>query len=84
MIIRPDTALASMPVIRGPNIGAPPKNSSLPDIIQGPATIKLGDNITTDHIIPAGARMKYRSNIPKYSEFVFENVDASFAKPARG
>ena len=79
MIIRPDASFASMPVIRGPNIGAPPKNSSLPDIIQGPATIKLGDNITTDHIIPAGARMKYRSNIPKYSEFVFENVDATFA-----
>jgi len=71
-----------MPVLRGPNIGAPPQNSSLPDIIQGPATIKIGDKITTDHIIPAGARMKYRSNIPKYSEFVFENVDASFAKRA--
>ena len=82
MIIRPNAALASIPVFRGPNIGAPPKNSPLPDIIQGPATIKLGDKITTDHIIPAGARMKYRSNIPKYSEFVFENVDASFAKRA--
>ena len=82
MIIWPDAACASMPVIRGPNIGAPPKNSPLPDIIYGPATIKLGDKITTDHIIPAGARMKYRSNIPKYSEFVFENVDASFAKRA--
>ena len=82
MIIRPNAALASIPVFRGPNIGAPPKNSPLPDIIQGPATIKLGDKITTDHIIPAGARMKYRSNIPKYSEFVFENVDDSFAKRA--
>ena len=82
MIIWPDTACASMPVFRGPNIGAPPQNSSLLDIIQGPATIKLGDKITTDHIIPAGARMKYRSNIPKYSEFVFENIDASFAKRA--
>ena len=82
MIIRPDAACKSMPVLRGPNIGAPPKNSPLPDIIHGPATIKLGDNITTDHIITAGARMKYRSNIPKYSEFVFENVDASFANRA--
>jgi aconitate hydratase len=82
MIIWPDAASASMPVFRGPNIGMPPKNSSLPDIIYGPATIKLGDKITTDHIIPAGARMKYRSNIPKYSEFVFETVDASFAKRA--
>jgi aconitate hydratase len=82
LIIWPNAALATIPVFRGPNIGAPPKNSFLPEIIQGPATIKLGDKITTDHIIPAGARMKYRSNIPKYSEFVFENVDASFAKRA--
>ncbi len=82
MIIWPDASCALMPVLRGPNIGAPPKNSPLPNNINGPATIKLCDNITTDHIIPAGARMKYRSNIPKYSEFVFENVDASFAKRA--
>ena len=53
-----------------------------PILISGQVTIKVGDKITTDHIIPAGARMKYRSNIPKYSEFVFENVDASFAKRA--
>jgi len=82
MIIRPNATSAPVNVFRGPNIGSPPKNSSLPDIISGPATIKLGDKITTDHIIPAGARMKYRSNIPKYSEFVFETVDASFAKRA--
>lgn len=82
MIIRPAAACASMPVLRGPNIGMPPKNSPLPDIIHGPAAIKVGDNITTDHIIPAGARMKYRSNIPKYAGFVFENVDASFASRA--
>jgi aconitate hydratase len=69
-------------IYRGPNIGAPPKNSALPEIIQAQVTIKVGDKITTDHIIPAGARMKYRSNIPKYSEFVFENVDAGFAKRA--
>jgi aconitate hydratase len=41
--------------------------------------IKLGDNITTDHITPAGARLKYRSNVPRYAEFVFEHVDPSFA-----
>ncbi len=46
--------------------------------------MKVGDKITTDHIIPAGARMKYRSNIKKYSEFVFENVDAGFAERAAG
>src|SRR4030042_3377527 len=82
MIIRPDKKKAVREVYRGPNIGPPPKNSPLPEIIQAQVTIKVGDKITTDHIIPAGARMKYRSNIPKYSEFVFENVDASFAQRA--
>ena len=69
--------------IRGPNIGLLPGNSNLPEIIKAQVTIKVGDKITTDHIIPAGARMKYRSNIPKYSEFVFENVDAAFARRAQ-
>jgi len=69
-------------IYRGPNIGSPPKNSALTEIIQAQVTIKVGDKITTDHIIPAGARMKYRSNMPKYSEFVFENVDAGLAKRA--
>jgi aconitate hydratase len=82
MIIRPDNTQSNIEIYRGPNIGAPPSNSALPDTISGQATIKVGNKITTDHIIPAGARMKYRSNIPKYSEFVFENVDASFAKRA--
>jgi aconitate hydratase len=82
MIIRPDNKQSNIEIYRGPNIGAPPANSALPDNLSGQATIKVGDKITTDHIIPAGARMKYRSNIPKYSEFVFENVDASFAKRA--
>jgi len=82
MIIRPDNTQSNIEIYRGPNIGAPPANSALPDTLSGQVTIKVGDKITTDHIIPAGARMKYRSNIPKYSEFVFENVDASFAKSA--
>jgi aconitate hydratase len=82
MIIRPNDSQENIEIYRGPNIGAPPANSALPDVISGKITIKVEDKITTDHIIPAGARMKYRSNIPKYSEFVFENVDASFAKRA--
>jgi aconitate hydratase len=82
MILRPDFSSGIVEIYRGPNIGAPPANTALPDTISGGATIKVGDKITTDHIIPAGARMKYRSNIAKYSEFVFENVDASFARRA--
>jgi aconitate hydratase len=69
-------------IFRGPNIGAPPVNDPFPATVRGVATIKVGDKITTDHIIPAGARLKYRSNVPKYSEFVFENVDAGFAARA--
>jgi aconitate hydratase len=82
MIIWPSKKMTGVEIYRGPNIGSPPKNSALPEIIQAQITIKAGDKITTDHIIPAGARMKYRSNIPKYSEFVFENIDAGFAKRA--
>ena len=44
--------------------------------------LKVGDNITTDHIMPAGARLKYRSNVPKYAEYVFEPVDPGFAARA--
>jgi aconitate hydratase len=83
MIIRPDKKKKNVKVSRSPNIGVLPRNSKLPDTIEGQATIKVGDKITTDHIIPAGARMKYRSNIPRYSEFVFENVDATFAARAK-
>jgi aconitate hydratase len=83
MIVWPDNTKGDIEVYRGPNIGAPPANSALPPTIQAKVTIKVGDKITTDHIIPAGARMKYRSNVPKYSEFVFENVDSAFAENAK-
>ena len=79
MFIAPDDSGKDVEIYRGPNIGAPPANDALPETICGPVAIRLGDKITTDHIIPAGARMKYRSNIPKYAEYVFENVDASFS-----
>ncbi len=78
----PETEGAATEILRGPNIGAPPKNAELPANIRGQVTLKVGDKITTDHIIPAGDRMKYRSNIPRYADFVFENVDASFSKRA--
>jgi len=46
--------------------------------------IKVGDYVTTDHIMPAGSRLKYRSNVPKYSEFVFEPLDKEFCLRAAG
>ncbi|MCK9418245.1 MAG: aconitate hydratase [Nitrospirae bacterium] len=82
MVLPPAKDPLSVTVYRGPNIGDPPAAEPLPDVIHGVVTIKVGDKITTDHIMPAGSRLKYRSNIPKYAEFVFEGVDASFAKRA--
>ncbi|MFH0809213.1 MAG: aconitate hydratase [Pseudomonadota bacterium] len=78
MILPPSSEPNAVEIYRGPNIGTPPVNDPMPAAISGVVTIKVGDNTTTDHIIPAGARMKYRSNVPKYSEFVFEVLDPKF------
>jgi len=78
MFIFPETIKGDVQVERGPNIGEPPKNDVMPAALKGTVMIKVGDKITTDHIMPAGSRLKYRSNVPKYATFVFENVDATF------
>lgn len=65
-------------IFRGPNIGRPPENSAMPEDLEAVVAIKLGDKITTDHIIPAGSASRYRSNIQKSSEYVFQNIDADF------
>ena len=67
---------------RGPNIGEPPRNTALPSSLKGSLWIKVGDKITTDHIMPAGQYLKYRSNIPRYSQVVFNPVDPEFATRA--
>lgn len=64
---------------RGPNIGPPPKNIPLPDEFRTVVNIKVGDKITTDHIMPAGPLLKYRSNIDVYSRYVFHYVDEEFS-----
>ena len=69
-------------ILRGPNIGNPPECRPLEDRITAEVTLKVDDKITTDHIMPAGARLKYRSNIGKYSTFVFEPVDSTFSARA--
>lgn len=70
------------PVLRGPNIQPFPKGRPVPNEIGASLVLKVGDNITTDHIMPAGAKvLPYRSNIPKMSEFCFEVCDPGF--PAR-
>ncbi len=68
-------------IIRGPNIAPVPVGSPLPADLKGIAAIKVGDKITTDHIMPAGARLKFRSNVPEYAKYVFEPCDKTF--PAR-
>ncbi|MBR4222744.1 MAG: hypothetical protein IKR81_16415, partial [Victivallales bacterium] len=59
-------------IIRLETIGAPPECTPLPEHLEAEVLLKVGDKITTDHIMPAGAYLKYRSNIPRYSRFVFE------------
>ena len=70
---------ASVEVLRGPNIKPFPKTEPLPESITAKAVLKVGDNITTDHIMPAGAKiLPYRSNIPHLSQFCFGVCDESF------
>ena len=82
MFIFPENADRNVEIARGPNIGAPPTNDPMPEQIKGVIGIKVGDKITTDHIMPAGARLKYRSNVPEYSKYVFEPIDKEFPKRA--
>ena len=78
----PPAEAASAQVLRGPNIKPFPKGKPVGDEIDAALVLKVGDNITTDHIMPAGAKvLPYRSNIPKMSEFCFEVCDPDF--PAR-
>ncbi len=77
----PDKA-ASVRVERGPNILPMPLGVPMEDSIEARVALKVGDNITTDHIMPAGAKiLPYRSNVPKLSEFCFTVCDEEF--PAR-
>ena len=71
-------------VLRGPNIKPFPETSPLDNHIEAAVILKVGDNITTDHIMPAGSKvLPYRSNIPKISEFCFSVVDETFAARAK-
>ena len=78
MFIFPKNADKNIEIVRGPNIGTPPVNDKMAEQIKGVIGIKVGDKITTDHIMPAGARLKYRSNVPEYSKYVFEPIDKAF------
>ncbi len=71
----------SVEVYYGPNIKPFPKTAPLAEAVEAKAVLKVGDNITTDHIMPAGAKiLPYRSNIPYLSQFCFKQCDEDFAK----
>ena len=71
----------SVEVMYGPNIKPFPKTEAMPADITAKAVLKVGDNITTDHIMPAGAKiLPYRSNIPYLSNFCFKQCDEKFAE----
>lgn len=82
MVLAPATDPESVEVVRGPNIKPFPKASKPGETIEGKVLIKLGDNITTDHIMPSNAKLlPYRSNVPYLAEFCLAPCDAEF--PAR-
>jgi aconitate hydratase len=71
-------------LVKGPNIASIPETRPLPDRLRLPVLLKVGDNISTDEIMPAGARvLPYRSNIPKISEFSFDVLDDTYARRAQ-
>ena len=79
-----DKEAADAEVLRGPNIKEFPKGAPFADTLTVPMVLKVGDNITTDHIMPAGAKiLPYRSNIPYMSRFCFEVCDPSFSGRAK-
>jgi aconitate hydratase len=80
----PPEEAAREPLVRGPNISRLPDSEPLPDSLELPVLLRMGDNVSTDEISPAGARaLPYRSNIPKLAEFTFAGVDESYPQRAR-
>jgi aconitate hydratase len=84
MLVPPVEDTSSIKVIKGPNIKDVPVKAPLTDNIEAEVILKLGSNITTDDIMPAGSKvLPLRSNIPAISEYVFANVEGGFSKRAK-
>lgn len=84
LIIPPSAHPERVEITRGPNIKPVPIRGELSSTIEGEVLLKMGDNITTDHILPAGSKiLPLRSNIPAISEYAFSRVDPDFAKRAK-
>ncbi len=83
LIFPPAEDGSTVEVLRGPNIKPLPIAKELPDTMEGVVLIKVGNNITTDHIMPAGAKiLPLRSNIPAISKYVFSSIDDTFSERA--
>jgi aconitate hydratase len=84
LILSPPSRPGKVVIGRGPNIKPLPLRGPLEDFVEGSVILKVGDNITTDDILPAGAKvLPLRSNIPAISEHLFERIDAHFVKRAK-
>lgn len=84
MIIEPSLESKDVEVIRGPNIKPFPDKDELDDSLNGKLILKVGDDITTDHIMPSDAKLlPFRSNIPYLSEYCFNTIDKEFPARAR-
>ncbi|MBW2339340.1 MAG: aconitate hydratase [Deltaproteobacteria bacterium] len=85
MIIKPGGANDALSIekYRGPGIGDLPKGGQLHQNILAEVTLKVGDAVTLDHILPGRFQKKYRSNVAKYAEFVFEDLDNTFYKRSK-
>ena len=84
MIIPPTDKPEEVEIVRGPNIAPLPLAEPMPEEIRGEVLLKLGDNISTDTILPAGAKiLPLRSNIPEISQYVFNYVDWTFPQRAK-
>jgi len=80
---QPEKEALQVALVKGPNIQSLPELTPLPDYLELPILLKVGDDISTDEILPGGAKvLPYRSNIPMISEFTFEQVDPTYAKRA--
>jgi aconitate hydratase len=81
---KPAEAAAEVSLVKGPNIVSLPALEPLPEALDLPILLKVGDDISTDEIMPAGSRiLPFRSNIPRISEFTFEIVDEDYVKRAK-
>lgn len=83
LLIVPGGKTSETEIVKGPYIKDLPRFSQLDDTLSGVATLVVGDDITTDHIIPGGSYLRYRSNISHYSRFAFHQIDSQFPERAQ-